>query len=92
MTAGNFVGQRILPVSRARRVRKTREQQAEHAELFVKRRVAQLGGAHLFPGAVQDLLHAVDALVFFIKLQVVGEIGCHAGELQVLPDHLAVDG
>ena len=69
-----------------------REQQAKHAQLLVERRARQLGGAHLFPGAVQDLLHAVDALVFFIKLQVVGEIGCHAGELQVLPDHLAVDG
>ena len=62
------VGQRILPVSRARRVRKTREQQAEHAELFVKRRVPQFGSANRLPGAGKQLIHAVNLLVFVIKL------------------------
>ena len=85
------IGQAVQPICLARAVRQPREQQAEHAQLFVKRRARELGGTYLFPCPVQNLLHAVDALVLLVQLEIVRKIARHAGQLQILFDHLPVD-
>ena len=84
------IGQRVLPVSRACSFREPRQQQTEHAELFVERRVAQLGGAYLFPCAVCDFVYAVDLAVFRVKLKVIREIRRDLRQLKILLDDLTV--
>ena len=60
------VGQAVQTIGIARAVSQPRKQQAEHAQLFVKRCAGQLGGAHALPSTVKNFLNAVNALVLVV--------------------------
>ena len=85
------IGQCIQTVRVTGTVRQPAQQQTEYAQLFVKRRVPQFGSANRLPGAGKQLIHAVNLLVFVIKLQIIRKIACHLRQLQILLHNLTIN-
>lgn len=85
------IGQRIQTVRVTGIVCQPAQQQTEHAQFFVKRRVPQFGSANRLPGAGKQLIHAVNLLVFVIKLQIIRKIACHLRQLQILLHNLTIN-
>ena len=83
-------GQLVLQADSFGALAEAGQHQPHHRQFFVKGGCPQLRHCDGLPLTRENVLHMIDALVFVIQLQIVGEILGNAGQLDILAHHFPI--